>query len=516
MGKNWDETRAETHIKARIADVDDVKIVEYTRDAKLSNIAKDRAYLVHGTHIYADILNVPEMLAITQVEGETCHRRTLRFLNLHYRAVDRILSSADARFVDFHGQRLHGLVAKPYDSQDGAERARVERAVAIGDLIVRTLAEIGDDDEHIPAADVRVGIDTGNALAVNNGRVGGREPLFLGQPANYAAKLSGGGAKTGVFLTNEARAVIGLAEVTNTKTAALTRSEIDACVEAAELGLTVDDVVKDWRNDMETSPIGAFSFTAHTPPLRTLDISALTPANSRRQEAVSIYADIDGFTDYVARHIHDSPEDVVKALHVIRAELDRVLTTEFNGRRVRFIGDCIHGLLAEGTAAQTDAAATVETATLCAGGLRSSFAKCLEMLEEDGVDVEGLDLAIGYEFGPTTVTRLGMKGRRVRCSISRSVLASEDEQKRCAAEETAIGQIAYSHASDALRALFDGERLADGLDYAAVADALEGVKASAAKTEARLLRPATPATTAAAPIGFPSIAATPAKPAGFA
>ena len=67
-------------------------------------------------------VNLADMLHVTDVEGETCHRRTLRFLNLHYRAVHRILQRVDAIFVDFHNQRLHAVVAKPYDSADLAEK----------------------------------------------------------------------------------------------------------------------------------------------------------------------------------------------------------------------------------------------------------------------------------------------------------------------------------------------------------------------------------------------------------
>ena len=66
-----------------------------------------------------------------------------------------------------------------------------------------------------------------------------------------------------------------------------------------------------------------------TPPLRSLDISALTPGNSRRQETVSLYADLDGFTNYVDRHVENEPEDVIKALHVIRSEMDAVISADF-------------------------------------------------------------------------------------------------------------------------------------------------------------------------------------------
>jgi class 3 adenylate cyclase len=515
---SWKKERAEAHIETRIGEVDEVEIVDYTRDTTLESIATARAYRVDGVHVYADILNLGEMLDVTAVEGETCHKRALRFLDLHYRAVDRITESVGARRVDLHNQRLHAVVVKPYNTQDGAETERVNTAVAMADLLVRVLAAISDEDEHVPPAKVRVGIDTGEALAVNNGRSGGREPLFLGHPANYAAKLSGGGKATGIYLSNEAREAIGLSRVQDPKSTKLASSEIADCVEAANLDIDADEVIEAWREDMEARPLGAISFTAHTPPLRTLDIKTLTPGNSRRQDAVSVYADIDGFTDYIARHIDDSAEAVVKVFHVIRAELDRVLSTEFGGRRIRFIGDCIHGLLCEGTAAKTDDKATIETATLCAGALRSSFRVCLEMLGEDGVDTDGLDLAIGFEYGPMTVTRLGMKGRRVRCSVSRGVLASEKEQRRCGAEETAIGAKAHDLASTEVRDLFGNNRLAEALDYEAANAAISGSAKSqpAAQQGGGLLRAPSSAGGTSVALSFPAQAAGPSKPAGFA
>jgi class 3 adenylate cyclase len=188
-----------------------VEIVDYKRDMLLESIPTNKAYRVDGVHMYADILNLDAILATTAAEGERCHKRTLRFLNLHQRAVSRILTRCDARRVDFHNQRLHALVAKPYGTED--EKKRVCRAVAIGKLITDVLAETGDDDEDIPNAKVRIGIDTGKSLAVNNGRGGNREPLFLGAPANLAAKLASNLSAEGIFLTNTARKAAGLKEV---------------------------------------------------------------------------------------------------------------------------------------------------------------------------------------------------------------------------------------------------------------------------------------------------------------
>lgn len=484
MAHTWNHDRAERHIAAKLKQVETVEVLDYTRDRSLENIPVNKAYRVKAAHLYADIVNLDDMLNITSVEGVDCHRKTLRFLNQHYRAVARILSKVDAKRVDFHNQRLHGMFAKPYGEAEEADR--IHRAVATAQLIIDVLSETGDDDAQIPNARIRVGIDSGEALAVNNGRNGGREPLFLGDPANLAAKLAAGKA-TGIFLTNTARAVIGLPEVEDPKTVKLTRAEIEASEAVAELGVTKDEIVEDWRDDLKKHPIGTFEFSAHTPPLRTLNLSELTPGNSRRQDAISLYADLDGFTAFVRRNIADNAGDVVKTLHVIRAELDRVVTSDFDGRKIRFIGDCVHALLCEGTAFKTDSEETVTTATLCAGALRSSFELALEKLGDEDVDTAGLGLQIGFEYGPMTVTRLGLRGDRVRCSVSRGVRTSEAEQLRCGAAETAIGGEAYESGTDAVRALFGKTRKAVNLDYNEAVEALseEGDKtAKAAKAAA--------------------------------
>jgi class 3 adenylate cyclase len=516
--RTWNKDRAAKRIDAKIAELPlkDIEVKDYVRDTDLGNLPSHVAYRVNGAQLYADILNLAEMLHVTAIEGETCHRRTLRFLNLHYRAVHRILQRVDAIFVDFHNQRLHSVVAKPYDS----EANRVHRAVALGQLIIDVLAQTGEGTD-IPAAKVRIGIDTGNALAVNNGRRGHREPLFLGEPANRAAKRASGGTTGGIYLTNKARAAIGFASVANEDATALSSAEIRTSQDKAKLDVTAETIVKEWKDDLQANPIGAFEFSGHTPPFSTLDIETLSVKNSRRQDAASIYADLDGFTAYVGRNIttNDSAKHVVRALHVLRSELDAVLQTDFAGCKVRFIGDSIHGLAAEGTAQTTEAEETVSNLTLCAGGMRSSFDLALKKLKEGGTDATSLGLAIGFDFGPMSVTRLGMKGELVRCAVGRGVLASETEQLRCTGSETAIGQAAYNNASDAVRSIFGSARKRSGLNYDTAVQELsakndKAALAAKAMPVAGLLKPAAPA--AAAPLQFPNRPTGPAKPAGFA
>lgn len=515
--RSWSSDRARQRIEAKIAALPlfDIEIKKYVRDADLGNIANNVAFRVDGVHLYVDILNLGEMLNVTAVEGERCHRHTLRFLNLHYRAVGRILDQVDALFVDFHNQRLHAVVAKPYDS----ERQRLHRAIAIAQLIIDVLARTGEGAEH-PAAIVRVGIDSGKALAVNNGRRGHREPLFLGQPANHAAKRSGGGTAPGIYLTNHAREVLGLGSVTHENSAPLSGAEIATSQLQAFLPVSPNEIIEGCKNDLAVNPIGTFEFAGHTPPFRDLDFESLSVRNSRRQPAAAIYADIDGFTSFVAANIHTElgAKAVVRALHVLRSELDAVLHEDFSGRKVRFIGDCIHGLLGEGTAQTTDTEKTISTMLLCAAAMRSSFELAVQRLGAEGVLVGTLGLQIGFEFGPITATRLGIKSELVRCSVSRAVLTAEKEQSGCRGNETAIGPVAFSEASVAVRGIFAQSRRRAGLNYpSVVAELSRGsdrvAKAAVAAESAVLLQRAAAAT---ATSGFPNQRITPAKPAGFA
>jgi class 3 adenylate cyclase len=516
--RTWNKERAATRIQSKIDAVllKDIQIKPYVRDTNLSNLAKNVAYRVDGVHLYADILNLNDMLHVTGTEGETCHRRVLRFLNLHYRAVHRILQNEDALLIDFHNQRLHSVVAKPYDD----ETKRLHRAIAIGQMIIDVLAQTGEDADH-PAAKVRIGIDTGKALAVNNGRRGHQEPLFLGEPANHAAKRSGGGTATGIYLTNKARKAIGLAEVKNENSTTLSSEEIANSQRIAGLNSSVAKVVADWQDDLKAHPIDKFEFSGHTPPFSNLDIETLSVKNSRRQDAATIYGDIDGFTAYVGRNI-DSDEDakhVVRTLRVLRSELDAVLHEDFKGRKVRFIGDCIHGLLVEGTAQTTDTEETISNMVLCAGGMRSSFDLAITKLKDAGTDASSLGLQIGFEYGPMTVTRLGIKGDLIRCSVSRGVLAAEAEQGRCGGAETAIGQIAYDTGSEGVRAIFGTSRKRMGLDYITALDELTVKNDKAARNSKAMAASAAllqPAVASAAPYAFHNRAAGPAKLDGFA
>ena len=233
-----------------------------------------------------------------------------------------------------------------------------------------------------------------------------------------------------------------------------------------------------------------FQFHQHTPPLRSIDYAALSPGRSIRMPLAAIFADLDGYTAYIDRGMAEGGlDEAVRLLHVLRSEMNAVVQSDFDGRKVRFIGDCILAIIADGDGRTVDIRETVRQAALCAGALRSSFDLCGEIMPE----TRKLGLAIGFETGETPVSRIGIRGdRAVRVASSLAVRASEQCQRECDGTQTKIGRHAHENADAAVRALFGAGRTASNLDYDDVATGIDGsrVAATVAGTQAARVAPA--------------------------
>lgn len=452
-------------------------------EAPIAHIPNNRAVIVDGVHVYVQLIDYQALLLEGARETEASHKRLLQALHLHYSATDRVVEQFEVQRVDYHGPRLHAVVVTP----PGDERARVLKALAFATTVKNTIEEAGRRlGGSRLVTRVRIGIDTGMAVAVNSGRRAEPEPLFLGQPANYAAKLAEGD-EPGIFVSDRVRQVLNerpLSMVSEERVA-LTAHDQHRYANMSQGrpywdsddGFTrarVDEAVRSLQADATLSTItaneGVFAFHHHEPPLRTIRFEDLMPSNSIRMAMVSTFADISGFTAYVDACIAGGRvQEMTSNLHVIRGELAECARDDFGARKVRFIGDCLHALIAKGTRLETDKGPSVEEATRLAGGLRSSFDLCKATLT--GTDTLGL--AIGVELGPTPVTRLGIRGdRSVRCAASRAVSTSEAVQSGLEGTQTALGPEAYEAAPFRVRQIFR-HGPANNLDYDAV-DALLG------------------------------------------
>ena len=438
--------------------------------AALVEIPRNRAILTDAVHVYASLIDFNDVLIDAGRETETSHIRALEFLHAHYQSCDELIEEFEMQRVDFHGSRLHAVVLTPEGEENEAERVRA--AVAFSAAFREMVKRLGD---KYPKFKTRtcIGIDTGRAVAIDSGRSDEREPLFIGSPANHAAKLADTGEE-GLNLSPRAGSLLGRDVNQLSK-----RVSLDEEVERRYLGdeLATANVRRTAKERLEKAYAAVledidarvkadtvnavFRFHRKEPPLKDLIYSDHPPSNAIRMDMASIFADLDNFTDYIDNAISNrTVAEAVANLHVIRAELAAVLRDDFSGRKVRYIGDCIHGLIAEGSKLETNSIDTMKTSVDAAAGLRSSFELCRTMLP----GIEGLGLAIGIDYGATPICRLGLRGKAsVRAAASRATCVSETEQRRCSGTETALGESAYRKSPAKIREIFGQERVVQNL-----------------------------------------------------
>lgn len=444
-------------------------------------LSQGTAVVVDTVQIYIRMVNYDEIRLSEGRETEASHKRALGFLHLHYSACDRLAEKTSAQRVDFHGARMHAVVLET--SGGGITSAALEEALEF----VHEFQEVAEQANKLLAnsslpAQFRVGIDVGRCVAINNGSGLEQEPLFLGGAANHAAKLAEGG-EPGIYLSDAARQLLSLPQLE--QGAFTNRLDEDFVQEVARVRSGILDdvagrvrnvreaVLAEWQDEIKKkeSPdirVPNFSFHYKEPPLSEIDYADLSPSNSIRMELLSTYADISGYTAYIDSCIATSEiADAVRALFVIRAEFQNVVEKDFGGRKVRFIGDCIHALLAEGGSQSTDSRNTVRLGAECAGALHDSFRICSEELK----CIDGLGLNIGLELGTTPVTRLGIRGvRSVRVASSVATTRSEQMQSACAEDnQTRFGPRALANMPAAIADLLSDDGTVADLSYDDVA-----------------------------------------------
>ena len=482
LKKKFPETLSEDLMLQSHRSLNEIEFTAYDRARTfgeaptfLKNLGADQSRIVDGVHVYAKLLDYDDTLFEQRRETEQSHKRLLAFLNLHYASADRVIQDMGAIRVDYHGGRLHAVVVAPFDNEQGRLIAAIQLCRLLQIVATDAVEKFG---EHGMGSRLRFGIDSGKSVAIGNASIKlqgtdrtENDPLFLGSAANEAAKLAEG-KDAGIFLTARAwhklnRTVQGLLSPRNFE---LIKEGFDFH-EADRIASSRRDVImKKWDTEMLTrsfdkSGAANFVFHQHTPPMSSIQFAKLLPSNSIRMDLCSIFADLDGYTSYVDNCIaNGSVREAVRNIQIIRSEFGLVLRSDFGGKKIRFIGDCIQGMIASGTSQGINSNDTVRQALLCSGGLRSSFELCQEELPS----TQQLGLAIGIEFGTAPISRIGIRGEQsVRVASAKVVAASEEAQQRCSGTETAIGESAFNLLPLDAKPKFHNDKLASaGLTYA--------------------------------------------------
>lgn len=492
----WNAERASKRIKSLMSSVPkptvqnfDVFLEERRKARKWVDVASEstsifrvrrgQAVMVDAIHIYFSIQNLDEHRIENGVESERGHARMLEFLHMHYSACDRISEFGAVQRVDFHGGRMHAIVPALTDA--GVTSVEVAQAFRFINLYREVAARAAEDlAEEGLQAKFRIGVDAGKCVAIDDGSADESEPVFLGSAANHAAKLAEGD-EDGVHVSQRVRDILDLGQAQNSPGGLSHISDMKVSEVANNRGYfsvadiqngrsmpTADQVMEAWVDERASqTALGkttnvSFSFYHAPPPLKEIKYSDLMPSKSIRMDLVSLFADIDGYTAFVESAISTGKvPEAVRALYVIRGELQNVLESDFGGRKVRFIGDCIHGVTASGDHLKTNRGESVKKGLQLAGGLESSFRLCKEALE----GTERLGLAIGMELGPTPITRLGIRGdRSVRVAASSATSMSEQMQ-RGIESGVAVGPVAVKVAGPAIHDLIDAHGIGSNRTY---------------------------------------------------
>ncbi len=451
---SWNADRAKSRIREHLKTVpavdgnialDSARALATVRKSGLiGRLPVRQAFLVEGVHLYGQLLDFDDLVAESGTETEASHRKMLRFLSMHYRVWDAIVDGDDGDRVDYHGARLHAVVTSPA----GNPAAQIAKAVALARRLAEAAQKLGQ--VHGFPSRIRFGIDHGRCLAMTTGRSHEKDTLFLGRPANHAAKLAAADTQEGIFLTDTAqrRAKPGAVRKSAGRTV-LDESYVAEAVRNFAFD-SLDRRVAEVALDIAAPQ---FHFKRPPLPLSGVKFADLTPAKSVRMAMASIFADIDGFTHFVDEAIEGGANEIrqaVTTVHVIREELNSVLKEDFDGKRVRFIGDCIHGCVGEDERAD-NGPKTVRQAVMCANAMRSSFDHCLAAVAPDAE----IDLAVGIEYGVTPMTRLGYRGdHSVRCAASRATIDAERTQQAIEGGGIRLGVVARQVAEPVVRKIF--------------------------------------------------------------
>lgn len=438
---SWDIGRSRERIKKHLDDLGEIDIEKLVREADLDSLLTETCCReIFGSHLYVSVSNFPRLASETT--SDTDYRRLIQAVHIYLREVSRLVESAesyDGVRVHFQGPKLHALFYRPID--DAEELAT--RAFLL-QLVIRDFVHTVFNPAFPNFANfvVSAGADIGSAIGTRNGLRADRELLFLGSPANRAAKIIRGN---------------GYLRVTDSLYSALPKTLKERCeaigdgadwrirpVEGNELRELLQRRGHTWSTENSAERVEAdkkafpLKDVEYTSALERIDFDALSIRNNKKVNGASLFADVSGFTAYVeAAAAPAAQRTALQVFHAIRKELATIIKSDFSGVRVQFQGDRVQGLFH--VPRDDDSAFSLE-AVECAAGLQAS----MELTIKEALpEATALHLAIGIDRGTTLASKLGTRAHRDRICLGHAVEAAAAYEDRCEAGETGIGEAVH-------------------------------------------------------------------------
>jgi len=406
----WDSDRSLERADAAWDATEGLTVTDLVRETDFASTALKNPRRVRGAHVYVDVPGFRHILGDAEPDPEVA-----RQLHLWAREVTRIVEKDfDGTKVHFQGPRLHAVIYRPI----GDDKSIATKAVLAAAAVRHTALVLNDvlSLDVASAWDTAVGIDLGDALLTKDGTRGDRELLFLGNPANRAAKIISSGLRLTDdvvdVLPDDLSPYVGAAADGVTHLFGASLASLEALCDDHGYGWTRDQTVNRLSADITAIPEGAVKVVVGT---GSIDKARLGIGETKQTFGVSLFADVDGFTRYIERADEgDYLDEAVRTFHVIRSELRNTAVSDYDSLRIQYQGDRIQALvhLPSGKASQVALKAVRVSAAL-----NSVVTYTLpKVVGDDGA----LPLAIGLAAGTVLVTKLGERGARDVVSLGAS------------------------------------------------------------------------------------------------
>ena len=453
---SWNYDTSLNRVQNHLDGMGEIEVEKLVRDADLNSLLSETTCRdIFGAHVYADVPNFADLATMT-AEGED-YRRIIQALHIYEREVARIVEGEDifdGVRIHFQGAKLHALFFRPID--DAEEIAT--RAVLLQMVLRHFLCCVFNPEfPKLPNLSVSGGADLGSAIGTKNGHKGDRELLFLGAPANYAAKIL-----TGTDTLRVTAAIYeALPETLQDYFTAVEDDRLDVVVyeingiSTEEMDQLLADHGIDWdraaslqrlRDDKLVYPLNRIEYSDAEV---LIDIDSLGITNNKRVLAASVFGDVSGFTAYIDGTVGENDEEsALRVLHAIRKEMSAIVRHDFSGIRVQFQGDRVQALfhMPKGDEKRI-AVRAVDTAIALQSAMELVIKKLLPEAKE-------LGMAVGISIGTTLVSKLGTRGHRDRICIGDVVEEAARYQEGCAGGEIAVPESVREHLEEALQKLF--------------------------------------------------------------
>jgi hypothetical protein len=431
----WNIDTSRDRIETIANSIPEIEISDLGRQMNFDNVTLARPKRITGVHTYVAVTNDQRLVdELLDAGDQEAAKAPVRRLHLYQREIARIVADFNAAQVHFQGSRLHALTYRPCGDHPEIVARALTMACAI-DLMVRKAFNPAFPDESgfVSAS----GQSFGPTIATKSGSRGDAELLFIGDAANRAAKVIDpavrivvDGSLAGVLDVDGLGVELDDLE-DGAFSATMSHEAVDAAVARYGISWSVDRSAKRIASDLEDIPLSAVNVSKAT---SEIDKDRLSLANTKLNDAVSMFADLDGFTAIVeaAANDDDALADLVRAFHITRAELRHVAVRDYAPTmRVQYQGDRLQALR---HLPHNDPADRVLAGLRVAAGWQSSMRETIP----EFVDRDDLRLAIGMASGPTALSKVGTRGNRDIVALGAGVRQAERIQRNLEGDEVGV------------------------------------------------------------------------------